>query len=38
MKQNLPHDEELRRFRAEAEEVLSINHKDTKDTKKKSGN
>ncbi len=43
MKQNLPHDEELRRFRAEAASLLEIqegkkHHKDTKDTKKKSPN
>ena len=40
MEKNAPQNEELRRFRAEAEELLKIqeeksHHKDTKDTKKK---
>jgi len=34
MEKNKPNDEELRRFRAEAEEVLKINHKDAKAAKK----
>jgi serine/threonine protein kinase len=35
MEKNKPQDEELRRFRAEAAELLMMDHKDTKSTRKK---
>jgi hypothetical protein len=35
---NKPNDEELRRFRAEAEELLGIKPKRTQDTKKEASN